>query len=270
VLTDKEQQLLSQLNQEGELATMAEQPILYRGFLYGDFGSGKTDLAAQICKVLGGTSCLIYADSAWTTFLKYSEIANNTFKYPFGGFSQIKTILRAREEGVEPYCRFRNLVWDTCSVSCDIVLRNLVEKFKGSFPKEQAHLGKAKDDLEVWPHYRLLERALIELITQINNTDLNVIYTAHHRIPNENDQKKQQFAIRPSMPEAAYKVIARESNFIGYIYKNDSGGQRYIQLSGTKTETAKCQIPGIEEATYPVEDIPKMIAEWRNNNVYLG
>lgn len=266
MLTDQEQELINQLNKEGEPATMAEQPMLFRGFLYGDFGAGKSDLAAQICKALGGMTGLIYADSGWTTYLKYPDIAAQTYKYPFGGFSQIKAILRARAEGIEPYSSFRNLIWDTCSVSCDIVLRNLVVKYKGSFPKEQAHLGKAKDDLEVWPHYRLLERLLIGLVTEINKTDLNVIYTAHFRFPNENDQKKQLLAIRPAMPEAAYKILARESNMIGYIYKEKSGGQRYIQLSGTVTETAKCQIPGIEEQTYPVEDIPKLLTEWKSNN----
>jgi hypothetical protein len=266
MLTEKEQMLITQLNNEGEPASMAEQPMLFRGFLYGDFGAGKTDLAAQICKALGGTNCLVYADSAWTTVLKYPDIAANTYKYPFGGFSQIKTILKARQEGIEPYCRFNNLIWDTCSVSCDIVLRNLVEKYKGSFPREQAHLGQAKDILEVWPHYRLLERLLIEVIETISKTDMNVIYTAHHRFPNEQDQKQQKLSIRPSMPEAAYKVIARESNLIGYVHKNTSGGQRYIQLSGTVTETAKCQIPGIEEKTYPVEDIPKLLTEWKNSN----
>lgn len=259
----KELERLEALNQEGTQASMADQSVLLRALLYGDPGAGKTDLAAAICRVLGGKNCLIYADSAWTTVLKYRDVAANTMKYKFGGFSMIRTIIKARKEGVEPYCSFNNLIWDTWSSSLNMVLRNLVTRDK--FPKEQYH-----KDIEVRGHYRLLEAYLKEIIDELNDTDLNIIYTAHLRSPNEDDKKNSKLAVRPSAPEASFRVVAQETNLIGYLYKEESGGQRLIQLSGTRTETAKCQLPGIEERTYPVDEIPKLIQKWREDYVNLG
>lgn len=255
--------MLAELNKLGDVPSMVDEPMHLRALLYGDTGAGKTDLAGKILQVLGGKTCLVYADSAWTVLLKYPEIAATIHKYPFGGFSMIKSILQAREEGIAPYCDFKNLLWDTWSTSIDKVLRSLVDQRK--YPKEQHD-----SETEARPHYRLVERLFIDLVDRLNRSDLNIIYTAHLRFPNENDQKAAKLNVRPVAPEATYRVLARESNLIGYLYKDQSGGERKIQLSGTKTETAKCQIPGIEEQTYSVNDIPKLIAEWRNNNVNLG
>lgn len=255
--------VLAELNKLGDVPSMLDQTAYLRALFYGDPGSGKTDLAGQIVKVLGGKTCLVYADSAWTVLLKYPEIAANVHKYPFGGFSMLNAILDARYEGIAPYCDFNNLIWDTWSTSIDKVLRNLVDQRK--YPKEQHD-----PEVEGWPHYRLVERLFIDLVDKLNKSEMNIIYTAHLRFPNENDQKAAKLNVRPVAPEATYRILARESNLIGYLYKDQSGGERKIQLSGTKTETAKCQIPGIEEQTYSVNEIPKLIAEWRNNNVNLG
>src|SRR5216110_896678 len=228
--------LLKELDKLGSPPSMADQSLLFRGVLYGDIGAGKTDLACKIAYELGGSTCLVYADSAWTTILNYPEIAKTVTKYPFGGFSMMRAILQARTEGIEPYCSYRNLIWDTWSTSIDLVLRNLTDQRK--YPQEQHD-----PEVEGWPHYRLVERFFIDLVNKLNNSDLNIIYTAHLRFPNEADQKKSKLQVRPKAPEATFNVLARESNLVGYMYKNNSGGDRYIQLSGTKTEVAKCQLP---------------------------
>jgi AAA domain len=223
--------------------------------LYADPGGGKTDLGIKIANLVGSNICLLYTDRNWTTILKYPEITRKVTRFPFGGLSQIKTILDARDAGIEPYVNFDTLMWDTTSTGISLGLRNLVTKRK--FPKDQY-----APDLEGRPHYRLIELQLQELCERINRTDLHMIYTAHLRYPTEQDVKQGKISLRPAMPEASFRVVAQHANMIGYLHKRESGGQRYIQLSGTEQVVAKCQIPNIEEKTYPVERIPQLLEEW--------
>jgi hypothetical protein len=249
--------LLDALNKLGEPATVYDQGFLFRGLIYGDPGAGKTDLAIKIADALTPEDkkiCLIFADSNWTTVLKYPEIAKRVMKYPFEGFSQIRAILAARDEGIEPYCDFGSIVWDTWSTSVDQVLRQLVDQRK--YPKEQHD-----PEVEGWPHYRLVERGFIDLIKLLLKSNIHVVYTAHERWPTEADLKKGKVANRPQAPEATYNVLARDSNMIGFLFKEDPRLQRYLRLNGSNQVKAKCQIPGLNEVTYKVEDVVSKIKE---------
>lgn len=256
-LTEKQQKLLDRLKQELSPVTASDEDFKFRGILYGDFGCGKTDLGIKIANLLGKKILLVYSDSAWTTILKYPEISSKTDKVPFGGLSQIKALLDGRDAGIPPYCDYDVLMWDTVSTSTDNVLRNLVAS-KGNSDKVPLNMK----GLEEYSHYRWLEVLYKELIPRLRNSDLHIIYTAHKRDPKEKDVEKGVVWVRPAFPEATFYVVGRESNMIGYMYKNDSGGQRYIQLSGTREVAAKCQVPGIDEKTYKVEEIVPLLEVW--------
>lgn len=249
-------ELLKELDKLGEPASLYDQGFIFRGLIYGDPGAGKTDLGIKIADAVsgGGKICLVYADSNWTTVLKYPEIAKKVHKYPFGGFSTIKTILAAREEGLSPYCDFSVIMWDTWSTSVDQVLRQLVDKRK--YPKEQHD-----PEVEGWPHFRLVERGFIDLISLLLKSNIHIVYTAHERWPSDQDLKKGKVANRPQAPEATYNVLARDSNMIGFLYKEDPSLQRLLRLNGSKQVKAKCQVPGLEEITYKVEDVISKIKE---------
>src|ERR1700754_4726791 len=168
-----------------KLATMAKTNLaseqkLFRGFLYGDFGVGKTHMAGQIAKVLGGPICLINTDSAWTTLLKDPEIASLTTRYQFDSLPAVRMIIDAHNEGIEPYASYRTLIWDTVTTSIDNVLRDLVDLKK--FPTEQRD-----PSLEAYPHYRMASNSMKETIDLIKQSDLNVIYTGHVKFPSEAD-----------------------------------------------------------------------------------
>lgn len=248
--------LLKELDKLGEPVSLYDQGFIFRGLIYGDPGAGKTDLGIKIANAVSGDGkiCLVYADSNWTTVLKYPEIAKKVHKYPFGGFSMIKTILTAREEGIAPYCDFSVIMWDTWSTSVDQVLRQLVDKRK--YPKEQHD-----PEVEGRPHYRLVERGFIDLISLLLKSNIHIVYTAHERWPNDADLQKGKLANRPQAPEATYNVLARDSNMIGLLYKEDPSPQRLLRLNGSKQVKAKCQIPGLEEITYKVEDVVSKIKE---------
>lgn len=247
--------------------SMATELKLFRAMLYGDFGQGKTTLAIEIIRRLGGRALLITTDSAWTVIQKeeFWDIRPQIDRLPYEGFSQIAAILDLREEGVEPYASYRNLVWDTVSTGVDGTMRKLVDGLVGpkyaKIREQQSH-----ELVEGWPHYRITERALVDIVTRLRNTDLNIIYTAHVRDPSEADVKKGRMAIRPNMPQASYNVVAREVALIAWLHVElEKNGAKYLaQTLGTKTETGKSQIPTIPQAIMESKMIPELVAKWVN------
>jgi hypothetical protein len=255
-----DQKMLEALERQRKPMSIAEEKRLFRGILYGDFGAGKTSLAAEIVRILGGDACWITTDSAWVVLDKFPDLQEKIHRLPYTGFSQLRSIAQAHDEGIEPYSKFRTLVWDTVSTSTQNTLTKLVEKGE-YFPSQQL-----SPELEGYPQYRMAERGMTKTVEALRNSQLNIIFIAHVRLPNENDEKKGKYAIRPNMPEASYKVIAQESQLIGYLHKPKKSDNRMLQVEGTLTEAAKSQIPTIPEATYKVESIPPLIHQWMSGN----
>jgi len=235
--------------------TVQEQLRLLRGLLYGDFGIGKTTLAGQIIKAIGGKAMMVTTDSAWTVLQNDPEVADNIYRWAFDSFAQIRLMVEAHEEGIEPYASCRTLLWDTLSTSVDTMLRQTVANKK--FLNQQVD-----PELEGYPHYRLVANALKETVNTIKKSDLHVIYTAHMREPNDNDKAKKRFAIRPNAPEASFNVVAQEANLIGWLSRENRGKEIQIQFEPTIQETAKSQIPTIQQTTYPVTQVPELIKKW--------
>ena len=231
-------------------------PKLARLFIYGDPGVGKTDLTARIIQAYGGKPIWLYTDSGISTVTKFPELAKETWFAPFDGFNQVRLIAQARDEGIEPFCNYDTLVLDTVSTAGINVLRELVET--NPMPGEQKHRN-----IEAWGHYRLLENSLKDTIKVLNRSGMHTIYLAHIRDPTEKDKEKKRFAIRPAGSEGAYRVVAQEVNAIGWLYKDRDG--RKIQFSATLQETAKTQIPTVDEKTYPVNQVPELISKYINS-----
>jgi AAA domain len=241
---------LERLSQPVEAMT---EPKLLRVVLYGDPGSAKTTTALHLVKSKG---IHVTTDSAWVVVYKYPEIVPKMTRVPFEGFSQLRLICQAKAAGVEPWASYDTLIWDTVSASVDLSLRNLVnaKKFK----------DQIDPDAESWTHYRLVERKLRETVDSLNKSDFNVIYLAHVRIPGDADKARQQFAVRPSMPEACYKILAQETSMVGLCHRDPKDKVRRIQLDGDLRTTAKSQISTIPEATYELSEIPALIQKWRD------
>lgn len=253
-LSEKAQRALAKMPDSLPLTEEERHPRLC---LYGEPGMGKTSTAGKITYLLGGKTCLITSDSAWTVLLGHPEIAETIERYTFGGLSQVSAIAEAHREGIEPWCNFRNLIWDTVSTSVNNVSRALVAQHPNTDAKDA--LGRG---VEGWPHYRTTEGLLKDTIELLNKTTLNIIYTAHVREPSENDRKANKYAIRPAMPDACYKVIARESNLVGWLHRENVNQELRIQTIPTTTVTAKSQIPTVPQTIQPVDNLPQQILEW--------
>jgi hypothetical protein len=252
-LTDIILEQLISMGGEGETGSRK----LLRPFIYGDPKIGKTDLVARICVELGLKPMWFYSDSGISTLDKFPELAARTRFIPYDGLTQVRLITKAREEGVEPFCNYDTLVWDTVSTAINSTLRALVRE-KPLGPKEQAD-----PDLEGWGHYRLAEANMKDTVAKLTKSGMHVFYIAHIRDPNDKDKEKKRFAIRPAGPEATYRVIAQEANLIGWLYKDQ--GKRKLDLVGSLQVTAGTQIPTLAEKLYPVEEIPKLLAKYVNS-----
>lgn len=233
--------------------SVADIPKLIRAYLYSDPKVGKTDFIARIIQELDLNPIWITTDSGWTTVLRYPDVAERTRFVPFDSFAQVRMMVQAHGEGIEPFSNYDTLVWDTASRSIDNMLRELV-RLK-PLPQEQ------KDpSLESWGHYRMAESSLKDTVKVLSNSTMHIFYTAHIRDPTDKDKEKKRFAIRPAGPEACYRVIAQEANLIGWLRKEKS--ERLIQFEPTLQETAGTQIPTIEEKTYKVAEIPPLLSKF--------
>lgn len=246
------------LQDMGEPMSISEVPKYLRAMIYGDPGVGKTDFLVKIVEAIGLKAIWLTTDSGWTTVLKYPTIAENVWKVPFDSFAQIRLMVQAREEGIEPFCNYDILCWDTASTSINSMLRDVVKK--KPLPKEQSD-----PSIEAWGHYRMVESALKDTVDVLKKSTMHVLYTAHIRDPTQQDKEKKRFAIRPAGPEACYRIIAQEVNLLGWLYKENRGSKRLIQFEPTLQETAKTQVPTINETTYEATQVPELISKFINS-----
>lgn len=242
-----DQAVLDELNTTVQPMSVLEHERKLRAMFYADAGMGKTSLAVHLVENRG---LAVTNDSAWSVIERYPDIAPKWDRVRFDGFSQIRSIVEAHAAGKERWAEYDTLLWDPCSASVNKMLR--------------AVSTAKRREVEEWPDYRLVERYLIDTIDVLNASNLNIIYTAHVRFPNDNDAKKDMYAIRPNMPEASYFAIAREVQLIGYMFRENVGDKRKIQFQPTKRITAKTQIPTIDEGIYDADVIPELIRKWKN------
>lgn len=249
------------LDKLGEPATIAEQTRQIRMLIYGDWGNGKTTLAALIAhvitKYIGGKICMITTDSNWAVINKFPEVAQNIVRYPFQDYTQIKAICKAHSKGLEPYKNFSVMIVDTISTAADKELRQMVKSKQYEDQK-----AKGPNGTPGWTHYQLLKQRTSDVMDVLNETDMSFICLTHLREPNEKDIENRKRAIRSNIPESTYEKIAQEVQAIGWLYREAKGSKPMIQFEPTTTEKAKSQIPTIEQKTYQVEEIPNLIEEW--------
>lgn len=249
---------LDKLRSMGEPMSLSEVPKYLRAFIYGDPGVGKTDFLVQVVKELNLNPIWITTDSGWTTIFKYTDVASRTWKVPFDSFAQIRMMVQAREEGIEPFCNYDTICLDTASGAIDNMLRIVVKQ--KPLPKEQQD-----PNVEAWGHYRMVESALKDTVNILKKSTMHVLFTAHIRDPSEKDKEKKRFAIRPAGPEACYRVIAQEVNLLGWLYPENRTDERLIQFKPTLQETAKTQIPTVDSKTYNVTQVPELISKFINS-----
>lgn len=261
-----DEETLEKLKSIGGPRTLADVQKLVRAYVYGDPGVGKTDFFVKICRELNLSPIWVTADSGYSTVLKYPDVAERTYFTNFDSFSQLRLLAQAHDEGHEPFCNYDTLIWDTVSTSVNNTLRELVKikpLSQDNKPITVRELGDPSLAIEAWGHYRMVESLMKTLVPVLNKSGMHIFYSAHIRDPTDKDKEKKRFAIRPAGPEATYRVIAQEANLLGWLYKE--GKERLIQFEPTLRETAKTQIPTIQEKTYKVTEVPELLNKYVNS-----
>lgn len=241
------------------IANASEKKLL-RAMFYGDFGTGKTSLAGQIVKACSGRAMLFYTDSNWTVLQKDPEAAKLIDVKPFENYTQLRVFAHGATTGVEGFDEYDWLILDTASTAVYEILRVLVKNVKF---EDQRH-----EELESWSHYNLVRAKTLEMIRELNRSNLNIIYLCHDQDPSKQEKEKdvvKHFAARPNMPEKTYNIYAGEVSLIGWLAKEEERGQvaRTVNFQGTLRRAAKSQIPGIEETKYQADEIPELVKKWK-------
>lgn len=240
-----------------QASNVSERKLL-RAMFYGDFDSGKTTLAGQIVKACGGRAMLFYTDSNYSVLQKDPEAAKLIDIKPFENFTQLKVFAHGHKAGIEEFAEYDWLIIDTVSTAVYRILRTLVKNIPF---EDQRHR-----ELESWSHYNLLRAKSLELIEELNQSNLNIMYLCHDQDPSKGETEKsvlKKFAARPNMPEATFKLFAGEVSLVGWQSKADDNQKRTVSFEGTLRRMAKSQLPGIEEKQYPVDEIPALIQKWK-------
>lgn len=261
-----DQRYLNVLENFSTPGPISDEEKLLRALFYGDFGTGKSTLALHLAKLFGGQAIWFTTDSAWRVIDKYPEIKPMVRRIPYQSFSQVAAVALAADEKMPGYEDVNTIIWDSVSRGVDRTLRLLADGKKVDKGQLVPRTGKKAGEIyiEEWPHYRTAERALGETVTILNNSSLNVIYTAHTRFPSDKDKEQQKFAIRPNLPEACYKAIGEEVSLIGWLHRDAVGSKRMCQTQGTKNVTAKSQIATVDETILETSKIPSLIQQWKD------
>lgn len=246
-----------------------KEELFYKGVLYGEFGTRKTTTALR-CRE--NKAILIHADRGWQVYKNHPEEMPEDEIVPvtYSGLSQIKMILEAIAEGVDPFAGSDLIVLDTISQMQEEYIDFLLEntKYTGKFrekPTPNTGSGLKSEDIpEVpgMPDYHLARNKLRPVVSLLVKAPINVIFLGHIREPGPIEKADGKLEKRINLTEALYKVIARDATFIGLTRKEK--GDFTVDFEPKNTQSAKSQIPSLTDKKIKLADLPEHLKNWRN------
>jgi hypothetical protein len=259
MLTDKELRALN------ESITNKEE-LLYKGVLYGEFGTRKTTTALRCAR---NKAILVHADRGWQVIHNHPDEFPEDKVVPveYEGLSQFRMIVEAIATGVEPFAGTDLIVVDTISQMQEKYVDFLMEnadyggKFRDSLIPKTGVKNFEKTEIPGMPDYHLARNKLRPIVDLLVQAPVNVIFLAHLREPGPMERANGKLEKRPNITEALYKVIARDATFIGFMSKNNKG-EYIIDFEPKNTQSAKSQIPTLTDKKIKAEELPEFLNEW--------
>lgn len=242
------EETLKQLQEMIGPAPVATQKRISRFLLYGDPGIGKSTLAAMIASMIGDRTIMVTTDPNWVAINKFPEISKNVDQTNFDSYAQVRLLLEAREMGVAPYCEYDTMIWDTVSTSVDKMVRLSVKVNDFKDRRDPNIAGR--------PDYYLAAQGLKDTLEMINESDLNVIYTAHVK------DYENETALRANMPGASYEALAQGVQAIGFVHRKKEDDPVQVLFQGTNRNQAKSQIPTLDQKLYVANEVPELVRKW--------
>lgn len=249
-----------------EPVSLDEQSTYLKGFLYGDWGTGKTVLACSSGKP---TLHITSGDGGEVSLNNWPEYKKLTKSIPCQGLSHIKAIFKAIEEGHPKYKDYGVVVIDTISSICDQYLKNMVDNYTiqndrvTAKPKSggTALEGEGRGD------YRFLANHMRDLAPVSSAAPVDVFWLAHEREPSSDEQAKGNYLTRPKMPTQAADAVAEVCHLVGNLEKKKQGTKvsRTLNFCGSNKLAAKSRIGALEDKTIDVSEFWRIVSEWRDS-----
>lgn len=261
-MDSKKQAALEELG----VKSTAEIEPYYKGFLYGEYGVGKTVFAAKLArrKIL-----LVHVDRNYQSVLNHPEVLDKVVFQPYTGLSQLAAIADAITEkaviGGFDYGEIDIVAIDTISQIQEEYLDWLFENYqwKGNLresatPSPGSERGLKALETLGRPDYKVVRDAMRGPVKKLIKAPVDVLFIAHLREPNATDTTITR---RPTLTEATFKLIAREVNFIGFMQAKK--GERTIQFEADPKTVAKTGIKELN-ATLSADETVKILHNWKD------
>lgn len=243
----------------------------WKGFLYGEYGVGKTKVTAECIEKKG---LIISTDTGAETLHNHPELLDKTDIIEYDGLSQLTAIGLAISEGIEEWSKYDLIAIDTISQVQEEYLDYLNDNYtyQGNMREKATPRGGSAaaktlglQDQEVlgMADYHLTRNNMRSPVKALIKAPVNVMFVAHLREPNFLEQQKGKLTRRPTLTEAVFKLIAREATFMGLMERN--GPKREIQFLTDKKTVSKSRIAELDDKIINADNLPEILKKWSKN-----
>lgn len=242
---------------------LANRTKYWNGFLYGEYGVGKTVVTGRLVKRKG---LCVATDVGTNAIFNHPDILDKVEVVPYDGLSQLTAIATAVEEKYGGYDEF-DVIWvDTISQVQEEYLDWLNDNYTfGGNMREKAtprpgNPGLRAEEIIGLGDYNLARRNMSSPIKRLVKAPVNVMFLAHLREPTFMEQTKGKLVRRPTLTETVFKLIAREATFLGLMERE--GSKRTLQFKTDKKTVSKSQIAELDDKIVTDDEFVQILTEW--------
>lgn len=243
----------------------------WKGFLYGEYGVGKTKVTADCIESKG---LIISTDTGAETLFNHPELLDKTDVIEYDGLSQLTAIGLAISEGIPEWSKYDLIAIDTISQVQEEYLDFLNDNYSyAGNMREKATprggsvaaktLGLQDQEVLGMADYHLTRNNMRTPIKALIKAPVNVMFIAHLREPNFLEQQKGKLVRRPTVTEAVFKLIARETSFMGLMTRN--GEKREVQFKTDNKTVSKSRIAELDDKVINADNLSEILKKWSKN-----
>jgi AAA domain len=207
--------------------------------LYGDFGKRKTTTA---CSMVDKRGLLLSSDDSWKVLLndRHSELYSKIVVKNLTGVSQFQYL------DLEGY---DTIIWDTLSQSVDVYLDMLYDEGTWSKSYREKIVSKNADlngtEILAAMDYRVTRDVLRPVFNKLfKESNAHIIFTSQQKEPFPG--LSADTAIKPSVPNATFKVVATRADIIANIRAGNRGKFVVDMTEGSASYLSKSRIEGLQ------------------------
>jgi hypothetical protein len=196
----------------------------------------------------------------------HPELLDKIEVVPYSGLSQLTAIGTAVTESYGGYDEFDLICVDTISQVQEEYLDWLNDNYtvggnmrEKATPRPGSGLSRAEEIIGLGD-YNLARRNMSTPIKTLVKAPVNVMFLAHLREPTFMEQSKGKLVRRPTLTETVFKLIARESTFMGLMERE--GKKRTIQFKTDKKTVSKSQIAELDDEIVTDDEFVQTLTDW--------